>query len=330
MASKRGRPRKTGLDWFPFELGLLTDRKFRVPRAHHGRLSVLVYLAILTLIYQDKGYYLKYEGKYREGVALDIADIVMGKTPVKTEEIHEVIDELVAYDLFDKACFERGILTSRRILRTFYNAVSERTSVQIDWDSWLLSEAEMKGIQSHNPVLELYRQERGEVKEIADKSIFSSKNRDSKEKDSKEKDSTVNQNRGEDTFSSTFVEVSGADAPGEDLPLYRDYWNRHVAEPNGLPKVRECAKWSAARKQNLQARIRGEGAQGVLNVFDKAARSDYLCGKVDNWHMDFDWVIADKNFQKIAEGRFDNFKSTGKPKSSADFYDKLARGEIVF
>ena len=55
MTNKSGRPRKTGLDWFPFEVGLLTDRKFRVPRAHHGRLAVLAYMAILSLIYADKG-----------------------------------------------------------------------------------------------------------------------------------------------------------------------------------------------------------------------------------------------------------------------------------
>lgn len=127
MASKRGRPRKTGLDWFPFEVGLLTDRKLRAPRAHHGPAAALTCLALLTLIYQDKGYYLDYRESVREDVALDVSDLISGRDRVKPEEIMVIIEEL--------------------------------------------------------------------------------------------------------------------------------------AEPNGLPKVRECAKWSAARKQNLQARIRGEGAQ---------------------------------------------------------------------
>ncbi len=192
MANKRGRPCKTGLDWFPFEVGLLTDRKLRAPRT-----------------------------------------------------------------LFDKGCFAAGVLTSRRIQKTYYNAVSERKSANINWDIWLLSEADMRDISQTGPILKCYLQA-NEKLEIGNNRP---KNSQSKLKDSTVKDSTVQQNRGEDTFSSTSVEVSGADAPGEDLPLYRDYWNRHVAEPNGLPKVRECAKWSAARKQNLQARIREEGAQ---------------------------------------------------------------------
>ncbi|MSS20210.1 DUF4373 domain-containing protein [Pseudoramibacter porci] len=323
MTNKRGRPCKTGLDWFPFEVGLLTDRKLRAPRAHHGPAAALTYLALLTLIYQDKGYYLDYRESVREDVALDVSDLISGRDRVKPEEIMAIIEELAERALFDKGCFAAGVLTSRRIQRTYYNAVSERKSANINWDIWLLSEADMRDISQTGPILKCYLQAHEKLETENNRP----KNSQSKLKDSTVKDSTVQQNRGEDTFSSTSVEVSGADAPGEDLPLYRDYWNRHVAEPNGLPKVRECAKWSAARKQNLQARIRGEGAQGVLDVFDKAARSDYLCGKVDNWHMDFDWVIADKNFQKIAEGRFDNFKSKAKAASSVDFYKKLARGE---
>jgi hypothetical protein len=254
MANKRGRPCKTGLDWFPFEVSLLTDRKLRAPRAHHGRLAVLVYEALLSLIYADKGYYLKYEGKCREGIEFDVADMTIGKEPAKTAEIREVIAELVANNLFDAKLFEQGILTSKRIQKTFYNAAAQRKKIIIDWDIWLLSEADMRDISQTGPILKCYlkRLDIGNNRPNNSQSIL---------KDSTVKDSTVQQNRGEDTFSSTSVEVSGADAPGEDLPLYRDYWNRHVAEPNGLPKVRECAKWSAARKQNLQARIRGEGAQ---------------------------------------------------------------------
>ncbi len=244
-----------GLDWFPFDVTLLTDRKLRRPRAEFGSAAVL---------------------------------------------------------------------TSRRIQRTYYNAVSRRKCACIDWDIWLLSEDEMREIKPSHEILSAYlkRQSHGDISATLSP-INAEKNTQSRVEKSR-----VEKSREEETLSPADAGACRADAPREDLKMYADDWNHHVAEPNGLPKVRECSKWSAARKKNLRARIREEGAQGVLDVFGKVARSDYLCGKVDNWHADFDWVIVNKNFQKIAEGRFDNYKSKAKEASSMTYYEKLARGEI--
>ena len=96
MANKRGRPRKMGLDWFPFDVTLLTDRKLRRPRAEFGSAAVL---------------------------------------------------------------------TSRRIQRTYYNAVSRRKCACIDWDIWLLSEDEMREIKPSHEILSAYlkRQSHGDI-----------------------------------------------------------------------------------------------------------------------------------------------------------------------
>ena len=327
MTNKSGRPRKTGLDWFPFEVGLLTDRKFRVPRAHHGRLAVLSYMAILSLIYADKGYYLRYEGKKREGVELDIADMTLGKEAAETAEIREVIAELVDNELFDQNLFEKGVLTSKRIQSEYYNAVSRRKCACIDWDIWLLSEDEMREIKPSHEILSAYlkRQSHGDISATLSP-INAEKNTQSRVEKSR-----VEKSREEETLSPADAGVSGADAPREDLTLYADYWNHHVAGPGGLPQVRGAEKWSPSRKKALRARVREEGTQGVLAVFDKVAASDYLCGRIDNWHADFDWTLDSGHFQKIAEGRYDNFKSrggsTGGGASSLSFYDKLMRGE---
>ena len=110
MANKRGRPRKMGLDWFPFDVTLLTDRKLRRPRAEFGSAAVLTYIALLSLIYRDKGYYLAYQGDGREDVALDVADLIGGALApdalAQADQIQKIIGALVDRGLFDRACFE--------------------------------------------------------------------------------------------------------------------------------------------------------------------------------------------------------------------------------
>ena len=251
MANKRGRPRKMGLDWFPFDVTLLTDRKLRRPRAEFGSAAVL---------------------------------------------------------------------TSRRIQRTYYNAVSRRKCACIDWDIWLLSEDEMREIKPSHEILSAYlkRQSHGDISATLSP-INAEKNTQSRVEKSR-----VEKSREEETLSPADAGACRADARREDLTLYRDYWNHHVAEPAGLTKVREVSRWSEKRRQTLTQRVREEGAQHVLDVFDRVARSNYLSGKIADWRADFDWVIADGNFQKIAEGRFDNYKA----KDGGSFYDKLARGDL--
>ena len=317
-----------GLDWFPFDVTLLTDRKLRRPRAEFGSAAVLTYIALLSLIYRDKGYYLAYQGDGREDVALDVADLIGGALApdalAQADQIQKIIGALVDRGLFDRACFEAGVLTSRRIQRTYYNAVAERMNVQIEWEYWLLSEEEMRQISETNPILSAYHEDNtDEEYDIGNnrtrKSINRTRNsyRIGDEKIREEKIA-------EETLSPADAGACRADARGGDLALYRDYWNHHVAEPAGLTKVREVSRWSEKRRQTLTQRVREEGAQHVLDVFDRVARSNYLSGKIADWRADFDWVIADGNFQKIAEGRFDNYKA----KDGGSFYDKLARGDL--
>ncbi len=54
------RPFKQGIDYFPFDVELLSDRKLRRPKNKYGYLASVIYLALLCLIYKDKGYYLDY------------------------------------------------------------------------------------------------------------------------------------------------------------------------------------------------------------------------------------------------------------------------------
>ena len=55
-------PVKQGLDYFRYRMGLLKDRKLRKAKMKYGPAAPVVYLALLELIYSDKGYYLKRHG----------------------------------------------------------------------------------------------------------------------------------------------------------------------------------------------------------------------------------------------------------------------------
>ena len=77
-------------------------------------------------------------------------------------------------------------------------------------------------------------------------------------------------------------------------------WN---AKCENLPKV---MKLSDARRKSLKARIEEYGKDGVLDLIDKTVSSDYLMGKVKDWHATFDWILCPSNAIKVLEGNYKN------------------------
>lgn len=147
-------PYKQGLDYYPRDIGMMKDRKFRKPRMKHGYVVNDVYDALLDLIYGDKGYYLDYSEP--DDVIWEIQQYIFGKYQVSTEEIAEIIEELAACGLFSGDRFRSKILTSKRIQRVFYKATVDRRAIDMDFGIWLLSESEMKELSSKSMILEKF------------------------------------------------------------------------------------------------------------------------------------------------------------------------------
>ncbi|WP_195540365.1 DUF4373 domain-containing protein [Eubacterium maltosivorans] len=147
------RPFKQGIDYFPFDLDLLSDRKLRRPKNKHGYLAIVVYIALLCLIYKDKGYYLDYSEYTREDVQWDILEFLQGKFQPTTETVGEVIEDLVACGLFSRDLFSKNIISSHRLQCVFYKTTVDRKSVNIDWNIWLLDETEMRELSSRHTIL---------------------------------------------------------------------------------------------------------------------------------------------------------------------------------
>ena len=147
------RPRAVRLDYFPHDVGLLQDRKFRAPRRKWGCLAPMVYMILLELIYGEKGYYLDYRNK--ENTHLDILDYLHGRQEPQISDISDVINDLVTCELFSPKHCERGILTSERVQRTYYTATVERKSVTVDPDIWMLTYDDMLAVSSRHSLLRI-------------------------------------------------------------------------------------------------------------------------------------------------------------------------------
>lgn len=142
-------PTKRGLDYFKYSLGLLKDRKFRPAKMKYGAAASVVYLALLELIYSDKGYYVGYD----DNLVWDVQEYLQGAHCPSADTVREIIETLVACGLFDGDQFRAKILTSKRVQIEYYTSTVERKAVEIDFSIWLLSESEMKAISGKNVIL---------------------------------------------------------------------------------------------------------------------------------------------------------------------------------
>lgn len=69
-----------------------------------------------------------------------------------------------------------------------------------------------------------------------------------------------------------------------------------------FPAVRAL---SEARKKAIKARLNTYSLEEFKTVFHNAEASSFLKGSNDrNWSANFDWLIADKNFVKVLEGKY--------------------------
>lgn len=145
-------PKKQGLDYFPFEIGLLQDRKLRKLKMQYGTVATTTYLALLELIYGDKGYYLEY-AENKDDVIWQVLGIMQGRFQPTAETVSDVIDGLVDVQLFSADRYPK-IITSKRVQQTYYSATVDRKAVDIDFEIWMLSEEEMRALSSKSFILQ--------------------------------------------------------------------------------------------------------------------------------------------------------------------------------
>ena len=150
------KPPKSGLDYWPRDVGLFQDRKFRRLKTEYGYLALVVYEQLLDMIYSDKGYYLEYDEETKDDAVWDICSVLQGKHQPEPQTIADVIAGLAERGLFDGDCFKRGLITSKRIQKTYYRCTVDRKAIEINFDIWLLDEAEMESMSKRSLILSEY------------------------------------------------------------------------------------------------------------------------------------------------------------------------------
>ena len=147
-------PTKEGLEYFPFDVDLLDNDDLDFLREKYGVVINDIYIALLTLLYRKKGYYIPYDTKQeqKECVWYIFKRVRGGKYPVKQEAIPEMIEALVAQGLFSGSHYPK-IITSERAQKTYYSATVERKpeSFNIISEYWLLDDATMRKLSKRHP-----------------------------------------------------------------------------------------------------------------------------------------------------------------------------------
>ena len=132
-----GRPRKTGIDYFPFDVDFFSDKKIKILKSRFGGDGITVYLYLLCEIYRN-GYYIEYDDDYTYIIADDLG--------MSGEKVKQVLSYLLERSLLTSILLlPVTVITSHGIQCRFQEAVKGRAAksgVEVDKQIWLLNEQE--------------------------------------------------------------------------------------------------------------------------------------------------------------------------------------------
>lgn len=131
------RPRKKGIDYFPFDVDFFSDKKIRILKSRFGADGITIYLYLLCEVYRN-GYYVQIDEDYEYIIADDLG--------MSNEKVKQVMKFLLERSLLESTLFQSDtIITSHGIQRRFQEAVKTRgqkSEIEVDGKYWLLSEQE--------------------------------------------------------------------------------------------------------------------------------------------------------------------------------------------
>ena len=119
-----GRPYKTGIDYFSFDVDFFSDRKIRRIIKSCGAVSISILTSLLCDIYKGKGYFTVWD----DDLPFDIADVV----GASERSVLETIKKALQVNFFNQElCDKFQILTSPSIQERYLEACGRRKSVDI-------------------------------------------------------------------------------------------------------------------------------------------------------------------------------------------------------
>ncbi|WP_454949033.1 DUF4373 domain-containing protein [Capnocytophaga leadbetteri] len=128
------RPKKTGLDYFPFDVDFFNDEKIEAISGEFGIKGEIVAIKLLAAIYRN-GYFIEWS---------EMLQMKMLKTlpSISKELLTEIVQRLVRWNFFDEELFNSdNVLTSRGIQRRYFEAM-KRNSLSDSLPFLIVSAAE--------------------------------------------------------------------------------------------------------------------------------------------------------------------------------------------
>ena len=159
------RPKAKGVEYFPLDVGFLSDLKIRKIMLSHGPASIAVLIYIFAAIYKDEGYFMSIKDDEISLIALD--------TNLDADYVKQVINRACEVELFSFRIYDNfRILTSEGIQNRYLKITERRKSVKINADINLIN-ADMMYTETRVNVAEtrvnVYKNEQSKVKEIESK-----------------------------------------------------------------------------------------------------------------------------------------------------------------
>ena len=138
------RPKKDGLDYFPFDVDFFNDEKIMAISGEFGIKGEITAIKLLCAIYRN-GYFILWNDllKYK------LLKTLPGISP---ELLESIVNRLVLWGFFDKALFDSThILTSKGIQNRYFEAVKRRIKKDDDLP-YLLVSVDRNGVSAYiNP-----------------------------------------------------------------------------------------------------------------------------------------------------------------------------------
>lgn len=119
------RPTSRGVDYFPLDVGFISDIKVKKIIMSCGPQSIAVLIYILSTIYKEEGYYMRATDDETSLIAFD--------TMLTNDYIKEVINKACEVDLFSLTMFKKyKILTSIGVQNRYLKITERRKNNSID------------------------------------------------------------------------------------------------------------------------------------------------------------------------------------------------------
>ena len=282
------RPKKVGLEYFPFDVDFFHDIKIRKLIKFQGGKAVSVYALLLCIIYKQ-GYYMRWDK--------ELPFIVSELTGFEEVYIQEVIKNCLSLGLFDLRMFENHKVLTSKGIQERYIEICQRVKRKVVIDEFTCVSSEETLVSSEETP------------------VYSAKSTQRKEKKSKYISSSL---RSEDKSETEISDVG----PPREAKLILEYFNQRM-ESKTIPCV---VKLGGRRKDFLLARLKEYGSDNVRKAIDNAAESMFLNGGNSRGFIaSFEWIFRPNNFPKVLEGNYANAKTSNSYANSGDSQAKAER-----